>query len=244
MRLDSVEAKLTIAGNRVGAAVEAFDLPRDPQEWKIYFAEDVARSTSPRTPLLAAGVILRGRDRSGNKGDSTVKLRPGRRSQLTKDWLDAAGEFKIDADWAGENKVLAISLTADCSPELISAVALGQQPASELFTEDQRELLDECADIRVNLDALVLLGPVRAARWKEVPGGEEAVGVDVKAERWTLHDGQDFLEFSIESPPDTAVEKQVALEKFVRRQGFAPGAEQVPKTALVLQGLAAMEAAR
>lgn len=135
MRLDAVEVKVTIAGDRVEPAVDMFGLSRDRPEWRIYVADDVAQLTSPRTPLLDAGVILRARE------------------------------------------------------------------------------------------------------WEAV------LGSDVKAERWTLHGGTDFLELSIVPAPDTAVEKQAALEKFVSDRGFVPAPWQIPKTSLVLEELAASETA-
>jgi hypothetical protein len=249
MRLDSVEVKVTIAGEGVGAAVDALGLPADRPEWGVYFCEDVARLTSPHTPLLDAGVILRARVRSPRKGDVTVKLRPGRRSQLTRKWLDAEDtddtKFKIEADWAGQNKVLAVSYTADRLRDLISEVHGKTRSVSELLTDDQREFLAECADIHIKLDQLTLLGIISARRWDSLPAGPEALGI--RAERWTLEGSAgrlDFLELSIAPPVDVAGAQQVEFEKFVRDQGLVPEAAQVPKTSRVLRALAALEVAR
>ena len=104
MRPESVEIKATLTGTDVDRAVAALPLA-DAKTWRIVFCEDVTGGVAPVTPLLEIGVILRVRGKSGSKGDSTVKLRPCRWSQLTADFFANAesddSELKIEADWAG-----------------------------------------------------------------------------------------------------------------------------------------------
>lgn len=70
------------------------------------------------TPLLDAGVVLRSRvkDRADGdvEADTTVTLRPARRSQLFGDVTGlGAAKPKIEADWSGEKRTLAVSMTDD-----------------------------------------------------------------------------------------------------------------------------------
>ena len=64
---------------------------------------------APSTPVLDVGVVLRVRGKSGPKGDSTVKLRPCRWSQLSEDFFANTetdeSELKIEADWAGDQAI-------------------------------------------------------------------------------------------------------------------------------------------
>ena len=80
MRLDSVEIKLTLAGDEVDLAVQALHLPPDQPVWQIHFCEDVTEAIGTTTPLLDLGVVLRARRRPGERDDTTVKLRPCRGS--------------------------------------------------------------------------------------------------------------------------------------------------------------------
>jgi hypothetical protein len=83
-RLDSVEVKVTLGKEHVRAALSAFGLTAEEgQERLIYFREDVTPQTSAGTPLLDGHVILRARTWSGDEGDTTVKLRPARQTQLS-----------------------------------------------------------------------------------------------------------------------------------------------------------------
>jgi hypothetical protein len=244
VRLDSVEIKTTLAGS-VSAAVDAFGLPADVPAWKIYFCEDVTPGTNPGAPLLDAGVILRVRSRSDDS-DSTIKLRPGRQSQLTSEWL-ADSKLKVEADWAGDRKVLATSCSADVSADDIAAVAAGEKPVGLLFTDRQRRFLGQCADLRVELDAVALLPAVTATRWKAMHVTVDQVELSVRFERWTVDPTLDFLELSIavddlDPVPAglrVASARQHALQQFVHSHGFDADATASNKTSAVVKALVA-----
>jgi hypothetical protein len=128
-------------------------------------------------------VILR--IRSGKSGDSTVKLRPCRRTQLTPDWVEAFQdgddfEYRVEEDWGGPRQTLAASGVRELAPRLIDAVtAKGANPGT-VFGGRQREFLRDCGDLRVTLEGLAPLGPVQATKWRNVPAG----GFDTSVERW------------------------------------------------------------
>jgi hypothetical protein len=86
MRPESVEIKVTLAGSNVDKAINRLELS-DGKGWRILFCEDSTAGVGPLAPLLDIGVILRVRKKSGTKGDSTVKLRPCRWSQLSEDFF-------------------------------------------------------------------------------------------------------------------------------------------------------------
>ena len=245
MRLDGVEVKVSLDSDQTAAAVQVLDLA-DGAPWKIFFVEDVTTRLCSATPLLDQHLIVRAREKSSGKDDATVKFRPARRSQLTDSWLatkSADGklesEFKVEEDWAGERRVLSVSLTADRPDGRVAAVAAGERDINALLSDDQKRLIEECAGTFVNLATLTMLPAVSATRWPTfavpVPGGP---ALDVRAERWTVQD-LDFLELSIVvKVPEKAQAAQAALIAFVEGKGLKPSVGET-KTSQVLQRLVA-----
>jgi hypothetical protein len=239
MRLDRVEIKVNVSGDETEPVVAKLGLPPLDEPWQIYFCEDVARGVSAATPLTTAGVILRARHKPGSTDDSTIKLRPGRRSQLTDDWLEAEEgddwEVKVEADWAGARRVLAISHTADRPDDVVVDAGHGRRSATSLFTGSQRAFLRDCSPIGINLRTLTVLPPVTATRWDTV---EKAPGhLDVRAERWTV-DHLDFLELStVTKQLADAESRQSALVDYVDSLGITVDTAPESKTDRVLKHL-------
>jgi hypothetical protein len=238
MRLDGVEIKTTVAGERIPEAVQALGLPPGGPPWQIYFCEDVTAGLSVATPLLDAGVILRARSKPGGKDDTTVKLRPCRRSQLTDRWLAAKKgddwELKVEADWAGGRRSLATSLTADRPGGVVSGVGRGDRAVEDLFVAGQLDFLRDCGPIAVNLRALSVLPPVTATRWGTVAAAPAIL--KLRAERWTVG-SLDFLELSTVAPLEDAPARQDLLIGFVGSLGVGPLPDQENKTRQVLRDL-------
>jgi hypothetical protein len=248
MRLDGVEVKVSLDSDQVAKAVQVLDLA-DVPPWQIFFVEDVTTGLCSGTPLLDQHLILRARQKTKGKDDVTVKFRPGRRSQLTDSWLATTttedgnldSELKIEQDWAGERRVLAISLTAERPNGLVAAVVDGGQGIGALLTGDQKRLIEECAGTPVNLAALTMLPAISAMRWPTFPVSEPGgPALDVRAERWTVR-SLDFLELSIAVGIDVAEAAQAALTAFVERHGLKSGAGEA-KTTQVMRELVAAAA--
>jgi predicted nucleic acid-binding protein len=243
MRLDGVEVKVSLDSDQTAEAVRALDLA-DVRPWRIFFVEDVTTGLCSGTPLLDQHLVVRARQKTKGKDDVTVKFRPGRRSQLTDSWLATTrtadgnldAELKVEEDWAGERRVLSISLTAERPNDLVAAAAAGERGIGALLTHDQRRLVDECAGTFVNLTALTMLPAVSAMRWPTftVPG-PAGPALDVRAERWTVQD-LDFLELSIAVEVQAAQAAQAALLAFVEGKGLQPSGGEA-KTTQVLQRL-------
>jgi hypothetical protein len=234
MRLDGVEIKVSFGSDQTGSAMQALSLPSSQPRWQIFFCEDVNPGVLPGTPLLDGGVVLRARLRSGDDADATVKLRPCRGSQLIDRWLTETDKLKVEADWAGQRKVLAASHTDNRPKQVISDVARGRRSVTDLFTKQQLQFLSDCAGIQVNLDTLTALPPVTAMRWKTVATAPP--DLSLRAERWTVGD-LDFLELSIAVQIEQAPAKQAALTDFVGSLGLTVNPEQETKTRQVLDHL-------
>jgi hypothetical protein len=246
MKPESVEVKVTIA-SQVDDAVSALQLGSGTR-WNVLFCEDVTAGVTPSTPLLDLGVILRARRKSAAKGDSTVKLRPCRWSQLDPDFAENAetddGDLKIEADWAGPRRGLAASLTVDWDDDRLDRVRDGDLPAAALFSKRQERFLDRCAPGRVNLAAVTALRAFEAIRWDAFTVHVGPVHLEIRAERWTLSPDRDFLELSIAGDVDWAAEAQAALETFVTGRSLAIDQSSENKTQRVLDFLVAETATR
>jgi hypothetical protein len=241
VRPETVEIKLNIAAGRVEPAIAALGLTGG-EAWSIVFCEDVTAGLAS-TPLLDLGVILRAREKSAARGDFTVKLRPCRWSQLDERYFansdDGATELKIEADWAGERRSLAASMTVKWPAQRKSGMHSGDQSVASLFSGEQRKFLTACSRGRVNLAALVRLPAFQATRWSPLSVTANGVDLRVRAERWTLGGADDFLELSVVSDVEHAPASQAALQGFAAARELAVDDSQDNKTQRVLTTLVA-----
>ena len=233
MRLDGVEIKVSLSDRQVARALEVLELGGNGQPRRIGFIEDT--TVGVELPLFHQGVVLRVRQVEDGDDDSTVKLRPCRRSQLAESWLGAekgdGWKLRVEEDWAGTRRALAASCVAGLPPRRIAAAWEGKEPVGRLFNGGQWRFLSDCAGMPINLDALTLLPPVEAARWKEVRVQDVE---DVAVEHWTI-DELDFLELSIRKDTvEEAREAQAELERGIRALGLDRDDEHASKTERVL----------
>jgi hypothetical protein len=240
MRLNGVEIKVSLSERQVPRALEVLDLGRNGQPRRIGFIEDT--TVGVELPLFHEGIVLRVRQIEDGDDDSTVKLRPCRRSQLAESWLGAENgdgwKLRIEEDWAGTRRALATSCVADLPRRRIAAAWDGKEPVGRLFNGGQWRFLSDCAGMPINLDALTLLPPVEATRWEEVRVRE--VG-DVVAERWTI-DELDFLELSIKKDTvEEARKAQAEFERGIRALDLERDDEHASKTERVLAHLVGLK---
>lgn len=258
-----IEIKITVGGDpaesppgTVDKAVQDLELSGGRAR-RIWFLEDLTPGLPQHLPMLETGQIFRVRlDEKKNGGweaDTTVKLRPARRTQLPRPWdrahsadgaKDGTGgyEYRIEEDWAGTRRSLAASLKVDVDPDRLAPGHAprdglrGGFPPREVFGEHHRRFLAACADRRVVLDALTALGPVEATRWKDVEVGSFTTMV----ERWTL-EGLDFLELSIQleaGDEEDPLDRLIAFSTAAAARGLNPFSRQETKTRRVLEHLA------
>ena len=228
-----VEIKLTLTGG-VDQALEELDL-HDPRSREVWFLEDGTPGLASDLPLLDARVILRLRTDS-RRDQSTVKLRPARRSQLTGHWFEPEKkdefEYRIEGDWAGRRRVLAASCGVDF-PAGTFAPLLATGDLSAAFTDHQLKFIAECAGIPLNTTVLDPLGPIASTQWKDQKLG----AVEVDCERWTVGE-HDFLEISARADDETlAAGKQSLLDDAVHAHNLMVASGQAPKTETVLRYL-------
>jgi len=241
-KVDPIEIKANIGGD-VDEALTRLGLESGAgREREIWFLDDLTEGLAPALPLLNSGVILRLRrpKEHGGKEDSTVKLRPCRRSQLVSMWDTSRKhdpEYRIEGDWSRKRHALAASCVAELKPGTIDRALDGA--VSGLFSEPQRAFLSDCSDIRFTFTGVSVLGPIASMQWKDFAVGE----VDhLTAERWTVS-GMDFLELSIriETGADDAATEQHRLEKQVQHLDLEFDTSKDPKTDRVMKHLAGLD---
>jgi hypothetical protein len=237
MRLDGVEIKVNVAAGDVPGAMDALELA-DDSNLRIWFFEDTSAGLS--LPLLEAGLVIRLRAKlDDDEGDCTVKLRPCRRSQATPFWLATSEtgdvEARLEEDWAGDRKVLAMSCETELDAAALAAVAAAGQLPEDMFTDLQARFLAECGPLRVNAAALTRLGPIEATKWKKVRAGA-LDDLDARAERWQVAD-LDFLEVSVKVDAEDAGRVQDALRDALESLGVPLDTSQETKTRSALTAL-------
>lgn len=233
----AVEIKVNVADD-VDRAIAVLGLNGGKRR-QVWFLDDLTEGTRPALPLMNAGIVLRLRRRENGKGDSTVKLRPCRRSQLIGVWHSADRddpEYRIEGDWSGPRHVLAASCEAALEPDTLDAVIAGGHALADAFTDAQHDFLEECADLRVALSGLSPLNAITSTQWKELSlAGRD----DVAAERWTVA-GMDFLELSIHTTAVYAAALQQTLTDDIVSRGLKLDDGDTTKTERVMTRLAAL----
>jgi hypothetical protein len=238
VRLDGVEIKANVADTQVLDAMGVLDL-NDTSTLKIWFYEDLTPGIPPM-PLLDVGLIFRVRAKENGDVDSTVKLRPCRRSQLTPTWLSTESngdfEFNVEEDRAGLKRVLAASCRVERDAATLTSLVGPPYMLSELLSDKQHDFLASCAPVRINASELTALGPIDATRWKDV-GGDDFADLEARAEHWTV-EGMEFLEISIRANAEEADAKHSRLQELITERGIALDTSQESKTRRVLTALA------
>lgn len=233
-RLDHVELKATVSGGDVDRAMAVLGLvAMVPRRSRVYFCELPPRGH--RSALLDNGVILRLRARDGAADDSSVTLRPCRRTRLAARWTElpdtATHRFRIGERWTAGGRVESASLTRALAPGAVDAAAA--EDPGRVWSTRQRSFAAECADVRFGFDGIEIRGPVRVHGWSVTVDG-----IALALHRWTVAD-LDLLEFSARVPPADAGLIAPVLAAVLRRRGLDPEAVPGSGTELALAALAA-----
>lgn len=238
---EPVEIKANVLGE-VERALAHLELSEESGR-TIWFLEASCTDQAVSHPLFDGHVILRLRGNRDGSGDSTIKIRPCRRLQLTEPWqhragIDAVWDYKIEGDWARSRHVLAASCQSPLPAGALTAALRPGGDLHSLFTQPQWDFLAACGALGFPVHTLRALGPIAATQWKKIPLG----GFKVVAERWQL-DAMDFLELSIRVDPSEATPKsaQEAFEQAVRRAHIDIGDNGKSKTQMVLEYLSTRE---
>jgi hypothetical protein len=220
-----VEIKATIPSRQVDLALEVYHLDLDGNERYIYFFD------SPELEAFEQGIIARCRRVVGGVHDSTIKFRPVDPATVPALWRKYSG-FKIEADTSHQGIVKSASLTMPVARGLIKRVAAGKNPVSDLFTEEQLLFLLSLASKKMDYSRVVVLGPVRAWRWKYRDPG---LPWPICGELWQRDDGERLFEVSIKVPVVQAAAATAGFMAFLAEVGAERDEGQQAKTRWLLE---------
>lgn len=222
----AVELKVTVSEQMERVAADAFELiPEKGERRRIFFFDTHVLT------LFKGGLVLRAREVKGGRDDSTVKIRPVDPKKVGDKWSRLPG-FKIEADGVGNRMIRSASLSVEQDGGEITAVEQKLRSIKKLFSDEQESFFAEMTPVPVDFDALNVLGPVDALRWKVEHGG---LPYPITAEEWTLPDGRDLLELSIKVPTAQAAAASAAFDSFLKRLRLTPQGGQETKTRIALE---------
>ena len=218
---DAIEIKATIPDQQMAQTLKRFKLTlRNDEERYIYFFD------TPKLDLLGAGIIVRARRVVGDEHDSTVKFRPIEPSKVGEEWRRYP-DFKVEADASEKGMTKSASFSMSAAKGLIKRVATGKRPIKELLTPAQRKFIESTAKRKIDFDSLVVLGPLRAHRWRfEDPG----CPWPITAELWIREDRDRMMEMSIKAPAPQAACAAGGFMAFLAEIGAERDNEQQTKT--------------
>lgn len=217
---DGVEIKATIPQSQIDLALEAYQLKLDNSERYIYFFD------TPELELFEQGVIARARRVVGGEHDSTVKFRPVDPETVPEMWRKFSG-FKIEADASTKGVVKSASLTLPVAKGQIKRVVAGKEPIASLFTEQQLLFLLSMANKKIDYTKVVVMGPMRAWKWKQVHPG---LPWPITGELWQRDDGSRVFEVSIKVPIVQAAAATAGFMAFLAELGAERDDAQEAKT--------------
>lgn len=223
---DTVELKVTVPEASIRATAMALEM--DALGGQI---REVGFFDTPDLRLSDAGVVVRARRVQGRAGDAVVKLRPVIPGALDPA-LRAMPGFGVEVDAMPGGFVCSGRLKAEADNDLVRETFTGRRPLRKLLTKAQRELYRAHAPAGLELDDLVLLGPVFALKLKLVPAGMPRKMV---AELWMYPDGTRIFELSMRCQPGEAFDQAVRARAFLTSRGVDLSGEQAAKTRRALE---------
>jgi hypothetical protein len=225
---ETVEIKATIPQKQIDVAREMYGLDLDDNERYVYFFD------TPLLELFETGVIARARRNVGFEHDSTIKFRPVDPAAVPSLWRKYSG-FKIEADSSEKGVVKSASLTMPVAKGLIKRVVATKEPVASLFTQEQLLFLLSLANKKLDYEKVVVIGPVRAWKWKYNHPG---LPWPIAGELWQREDGARLFEVSIKVPVVQAAAAGAGFMAFLSEVGAERDHGQQAKTRWALETVA------
>ena len=114
----------------------------------------------------------------------------------------------------------------------VQEVAAGRRSIRKLFSKEQRAFYRTYAPEGVQLDDLLILGPITVFKLKLLP---PELRMRLVAELWFYPDGSRILELSAKCPPAEAFQAAAELRAFLSTKGLNISGEQQTKTKTALE---------
>jgi hypothetical protein len=222
---DSVELKMTVPDTfRRAAAVALGADPLDAQIRQVYFFD------TADLKLNEHGVVVRARRVQKRGDDSVVKLRPVVPAEVQEEW--SSDNLVVEVDAMPGGVVCSASMKATLGSKDVQEVAAGRRSIRKLYSKEQRSFYKAHAPDGVELDDLLILGPITVFKLKLRP---PELRMQLVAELWFYPDGSRILELSAKCPPAEAFQAAAELRAFLSTKGLYVSGEQQTKTKTALE---------
>jgi len=223
---DSVELKLTVPESDHRSAIRALGMdPLNAQIRQVFFYD------TPDLTLNAAGLVVRARRVQGRRGDTVVKLRPVQPDELSRE-LRKNPSVVVEVDAMPGGFVCSASFKGVCGIDDPREVSFGNAPIKSLFSKDQRVFYKAHAPEGLDLNDLVVLGPITLLKGKFTLDDFDRPMV---AEMWLYPDGSRILELSTKTLPGEAWQKVAEARLALSGRGVVLTGEQQTKTKTALE---------
>ena len=171
--------------------------PLNAQIRQVFFYD------TPDLTLNAAGLVVRSRRVQGKGGDTVVKLRPVQPEELSRE-MRKNPSVNVEVDAMPGGFVCSASFKGVCGVNDPREVSFGNATIKSLFSKDQRAFYREHAPAGLDMNDLVVLGPITLLKGKFTLDDFDRPMV---AEMWLYPDGSRILELSTKTLPDEAWQK-------------------------------------
>jgi hypothetical protein len=223
---DSVELKLTVPEAAHRSAIQALELdPLEAQIRQVFFFD------TPDLRLNKSGVVVRARRVQGRGDDTVVKLRPVVPDKLPSD-LRRSPSFVVEVDAMPGGYVCSGSLKGVVKEgAAVKDAVAGNYPVRKLFSKEQRAFYAEHAPEGIELNDLVVLGPIFVLKLKSTG----KFGRKMVTEMWLYPDGSRILEFSTKCATTEAFQAAAEGRAYLAERGVDLAGEQQTKTKKALE---------
>jgi hypothetical protein len=222
---DSVELKLTVPADHHRATI--MNLGMDPLEAQIRI---VAFFDTPDLTLNRAGVVVRARRVQGRVDDSVIKLRPVEPDDIPDELRRSPG-MVVELDAMPGGYVCSASMKARIGADDVRRCVAGKRAVQKLFSKEQRAFYAEHAPDGLELNDLVLLGPIFVLKLNFTP---KELRRKLVAELWLYPDGSRILELSTKCAPSDMFQVATEVRAHLVEKGVEVSGEQQTKTATAL----------
>ncbi|MDX6586866.1 MAG: hypothetical protein QOI31_1339 [Solirubrobacterales bacterium] len=223
---DSVELKLTVSEEHRYSTLKALGIdPLEAYIRQIFFFDTADLA------LDEAGLVARARRSQGRPDDSVVKLRPVEPATLEARERKSKN-FVVEVDAMPGGFVCSASYKGTLKKPRVKGAIAGEIPLRKLFSKSQRAFFTANAPEGVELDDLMVLGPVNVMKLKTRP---KKMGQKLAVELWNYPDGTRILELSTKCAPADAFDVAAEARAFLTEAGVELGDEQQTKTRTALE---------
>jgi hypothetical protein len=223
---DSVELKLTVPESDHRSAVRSLGIdPLNAQIRQVFFYD------TPDLKLNTAGLVARSRRVQAKGGDTVIKLRPVQPEALSRE-MRKSPSVVVEVDAMPGGFVCSASFKGVCGVNDPREVSFGNATIKSLFSKDQRAFYREHAPEGLDLNDLVVLGPITLLKGKFVLDDFDR---PIVAEMWLYPDGSRILELSTKTLPGEAWQKAAEIRLALSSRGINLTGEQQTKTKTALE---------